>query len=175
MINAIFAIDEEGGLGKGNGLPWANDRSIVEHDLNWFKMQTVDSIVVMGRGTWDSIDMPKPLPKRVNWVVTSGSIEPALKGAQVWSGDPYELCLDLERKNPNKVIWVIGGAKLLMSMVGKFDRMYVSHIFGNFNCDAKVDFATLSEGYKEIYNDTNYDLEHIIYAKLPNFVKQDLI
>jgi dihydrofolate reductase len=166
MINAIFAIDEEGGMGKANALPWGNDRSIVETDLKWFKMQTIDSIVIMGRGTWDSVDMPSPLPKRINWVITSGSVEPALNGAQIWNGDPYELCLKLEDQYPNKTVWVIGGAKLLMSMAGKFDRMYVSHIYGNFNCDVKVDFAKLSEGYKEIYNDATYDLEHIIYAKL---------
>lgn len=173
MINAIFAIDEDGGIGNNNGLPWAGDRGIMETDLKWFKMQTVGSIVVMGRGTWDSIDMPSPLPKRENWVITSGSVEPALEGAQIWSGDPYKLCLKLEKDNPKKLIWVIGGAKLLMSMAGKFDRMYVSHIFGNFNCDTKVDFAKLSEGYKEIYNDASYDLEHIIYAKLSPPPKQD--
>lgn len=166
MINAIFAIDEEGGLGKDGYLPWAGDRAITDADLPWFKMHTVGHVVVMGRGTWDSKDMPRPLPKRTNWVVTSGTIEPNLAGANTYSGDPYQLCLKLERENPHKIIWVIGGGKLLMSMVGKFDRMYVSHVFGNFSCDVKVDFVKLAEGYKEIYSNSTFDLEHVIYAKL---------
>lgn len=175
MINAIFAIDESGGLGKNQGLPWHSDRAIIETDLKWFKMQTIDGIVVMGRNTWDSKDMPSPLPKRINWVITSNDIEPALNGASIYSGDPYDLCLRLEKEYPKKIVWVIGGAKLLMSMAGKFDRMYVTRVFGNYDCDAVVDFDKLSEGYKEVYNDSTYDLEHIIYAKLSPFIKQDLI
>lgn len=100
MINAIFAADEVGGIGKANSLPWGSDRSIIETDLKWFKMQTVDSVVVMGRGTWESLDMPTPLPRRINWVVTSSSVEPALKGANIYSGEPYELCLQLEKEHP---------------------------------------------------------------------------
>lgn len=162
MINAIFAIDEEGGMGYLGKLPWG----VNVKDLNWFKANTIDSIVVMGRGTWEAKDMPTPLPKRTNWVVTSGSIAPIFNGAQIWNGDPYELCLKLEAENPKKVIWVIGGAKLLMSMAGKFDRMYVTHFYGSYICDSKVDFAKLSEGYKEIFCDVDFELDHKIYAKL---------
>lgn len=162
MINAIFAMDEAGGMGYQGKLPWGLNRK----DLNWFKANTIDSIVVMGRGTWESKDMPSPLPKRTNWVVTSGTIDPVFHGAQLWNGDPYELCLKLEKENPKKAIWVIGGAKLLMSMAGKFDRMYVSYIYGNYNCDTYIDFAKLSEGYKEIYCDADFELDHKIYAKL---------
>lgn len=51
-------------------------------------------------------------------------------------------------------------------MAGKFDRIYLSLILGDFNCDTKIDFATMLNGYKEIYRDVNYELEHVIYAKL---------
>jgi dihydrofolate reductase len=76
MINAIFAIDEEGGMGLDGSMPWPKNLK----DLNWFKVHTIGHIVVMGRGTWDATDMPSPLPNRTNWVVTS-TVGPALDGA----------------------------------------------------------------------------------------------
>lgn len=175
MINAIFAMDEEDGIGNNGKLPWFDDDRIKEDDLPWFKMQTIEHIVVMGRGTWDSTDMPKPLPRRSNWVITSGSIEPALNGVNIYSGDPYELCLRLEKENKDKIIWVIGGAKLLMSMAGHFDRLYISHVYGDYSCDTKINFAKLTEGYKPIFKSSKFDLEHVIYARLSPVIKQDLI
>jgi dihydrofolate reductase len=166
MINAIFAIDEEGGLGLENTMPWPANQK----DLEWFKMHTVGHVVVMGRGTWDAIDMPKPLPRRINWVVTSGSIEPALNGANTWNKDPVRLLYKLEREYPSKIIWVIGGAKLLSSLDGIFDRMYVTQIFGIFGCDVKINFENMSQGYKKIYNNQHFDMEHAIYEKLPGTI-----
>jgi dihydrofolate reductase len=161
MINAIFAIDEEGGMGVNNSLPWGRQ----EKDLEWFKMHTVGHIVVMGRGTWDSYDMPSPLPRRTNWVVTS-TVGPALNGAHIWDKDPIKLLYKLERENPSKIIWVIGGAKLLSSLVGVFDRLYVTHFFGEYGCDTKIDFTELSQGYSKIYNKEHFGVEHAIYGKL---------
>ena len=87
MINAIFAIDEDGGMGLDGSMPWPTNRS----DLDWFKVHTLGHIVVMGRGTWDAKDMPKPLPRRTNWVITSGTIEPNLNGANIWNKNPILL------------------------------------------------------------------------------------
>ncbi len=162
MINAIFAIDEEGGMGVDGALPWGR----IEKDLDWFKMHTIEHIVVMGRGTWESNDMPSPLPRRSNWVVTS-QIGPALNGANIWDGNPIKLLYKLERENPSKIIWVIGGAKLLSSLQDIFDRLYVTHFVGDYGCDAKINFAELSQGYKKIYSkECILGVEHAIYGKL---------
>lgn len=166
MINAIFAIDQEGGMGLDNSMPWP----VNQKDLDWFKMHTVGHIVVMGRGTWDAADMPKPLPRRINWVVTSGSIEPNLTGANIWHKNPVQLLYKLERENPSKIVWVIGGAKLLTTLDGLFDRLYVTHLHGEFGCDAKINFENISTGYKKIYSNQHFDMEHVIYEKLSGTV-----
>lgn len=161
MINAIFAVDTEGGLGLNGSMPWPTNQA----DLQWFKMHTVGQIVVMGRGTWEAKDMPSPLKGRVNWVVTS-QISPALDGAKIWSDDPVRLLYKLERDNPSKIIWVIGGAKLLSSLEGLFDRIYLTEIAGEFGCDVKIDLDTMLSGYKRIYIDQHLDMSHEIYEKL---------
>lgn len=162
MINAIFAIDGEGGMGLDGRMPWPTNNQ----DLEWFKFNTLGHIVVMGRGTWDASDMPKPLPRRENWVITSGSIEPDLSGAHVWRGNPIKLLYKLERENPSKIVWVIGGAKLLSSLDGVFDRFYITRFDGAYGCDAKIDFDSMISNYKEIYRKEYFDMEHSIYARL---------
>ena len=43
MIKAIMAVDEKGGISKGQSMPWPKN-SI---DLKWFKENTINNIVVM--------------------------------------------------------------------------------------------------------------------------------
>ena len=67
MISAIFAMDENYGIGLNGSLPWPKNSK----DFRWFKSNTINSTVVMGRNTWDDPMMPKPLPNRKNIVITS--------------------------------------------------------------------------------------------------------
>lgn len=161
MINAILAMDEDGAIGYQQKLPW---KSIPE-DLAWFKLMTIKNIVVMGRGTWDS-DMKKPLPNRENWVITS-TIGPELCGAHTWNGDPLTLCKQLEKDNPNKIVWVIGGAKLIESLQGEFHRIYITEIVGKYKADTFIDKNKLTQGYSLIYNSSYYaGITIKVYEKL---------
>ena len=67
MISAIVAVDNNWGIGLNGNL--------LEHipeDLKYFKELTSGEYkaVVMGRKTWDSLPK-KPLPNRLNFVITS--------------------------------------------------------------------------------------------------------
>ena len=57
MIKAILACDDEWGIGKNGDLPWPHNPA----DLRWFKNNTLNSVIVMGKSTWDSLPR-KPLP-----------------------------------------------------------------------------------------------------------------
>lgn len=61
----IACINSKNALGKDNELMYK-----ISNDLKNFKRLTNHSIVIMGRKTWDSLPK-KPLPNRVNVVVTS--------------------------------------------------------------------------------------------------------
>ena len=45
MIRAIMAADDLGGISKNGSMPWPKNSS----DLQWFKKNTMNTIVVMGR------------------------------------------------------------------------------------------------------------------------------
>ena len=96
-IHLIWAQDKNGGIGENGKLPWH-----ISEDLKNFKKITLNSTIIMGRKTWDSLPI-KPLPKRENIILSSkkqssGITYHSLKG-----------CLeDLKESNKNKV-FIIGG------------------------------------------------------------------
>ena len=45
MIKAIMAVDEEGGISRGQSMPWPKN-SI---DLKWFKQNTINNIAAIDR------------------------------------------------------------------------------------------------------------------------------
>lgn len=119
MISAIFATDLRGNFGKGGTLPWPPNPK----DFAWFKQHTTGHIVVMGRATWDDPKMPKPLPNRINVVVTSSVIKmPDVVSVSI---DRLETKLQqLEAEFPDKKIFIIGGVKLLEHTKHLIEEIY---------------------------------------------------
>jgi len=112
MIKAIFAVDRNGGLGKDNTLPWPYDKQ----DMQWFSTNTRNHIVVMGSNTWLDPKMPKPLPERHCCIVTNQPVDSFRDAHTIIHGNYIEQSLAvLKANNPNKDIWIIGGAKLIGS------------------------------------------------------------
>merc|ERR1719230_798284 len=81
-LSVIVAATCRGGIGKDGGLPWK-----LPGDMAHFKRVTTagaedgdqrQNAVVMGRRTWESIpEKFRPLPGRVNVVLTSVADEPS--------------------------------------------------------------------------------------------------
>lgn len=175
MINAMFATDEANGMGFDGKLPWPHNKE----DMRWFKSHTAGDVVVMGRKTWEG-GMPKPLPGRLNWVVTGSTLKNdqaevfLQKGANgVWNNSPVALVKWLNEKHRDRTIWVIGGSMLLQSMAGIFDRVYHTKITGTYECDTFLDPQAMLSGYESIYKDAREGAEFNIYAKLPRLDEKD--
>ena len=141
MIAAIFAVDENNGIGKNNTMPWPTNKE----DLAWFKEVTTGHVVVMGKGTWNSSGMPKPLPNRVNVVITKNSIE--TDQAIPCSGDVQVILKHLAELYPDKSIFVIGGASIINQAIGVYDKIYVTKIPGSYDCDVVIDLDALLNNY----------------------------
>jgi len=132
MIKAIFACDEEWGIGKNGALPWPHN----PEDLKWFKQCTDGDVVVMGRKTWESLPR-KPLPNRINYVVTSDhNIEKGYYGRFTSKDVGRAIRSIIEgRIEPMPDIWIIGGAQLFESCIDIIEEVHLSRIEGNFDCD----------------------------------------
>jgi dihydrofolate reductase len=62
-IVLIAAVDINLAIGKGGKIPWD-----IKEDLKFFRQNTENTAIVMGRATYDSIG--RPLPNRKNIVMT---------------------------------------------------------------------------------------------------------
>ena len=62
-IILIAAVDKNLAIGKDGKIPWE-----IKEDLKFFRENTENTAIIMGRATFDSIG--RPLPKRKNIVMT---------------------------------------------------------------------------------------------------------
>jgi dihydrofolate reductase len=130
-INAILATDLNFGIGKEGNLPWPKN----ERDMTWFREHTMGHVVVMGRKTWESIGS-KPLPKRINVVITSKTLE----GSDLtMSGDMEQILDHLKEIYEGLHIWIIGGAEIYFQAIPLCDKLYLTTINNKYDCDTHVE------------------------------------
>ena len=133
MIKAIFAVDWWGGMGLNGSLPWPHHKE----DLQYFKEQTENDVVVMGRNTWDDPKMPKPLPNRITYVVTNRPIT-GYKVTSI-SGNVTEHILNIQKIYPSRTVWIIGGPTLLMTNKSIIDEAHITHFKSQYRTDVQID------------------------------------
>jgi len=158
MIRAIMAADDLGGISKNGSMPWPKNTP----DLQWFKKNTMNSIVVMGRLTWVDSFMPSPLKGRVNVLITNQNKEKYLGADEYLAGDIIENVSRLSDKYNNKDMYVIGGAEILNQLFDLIQEIYLTRIYGNFDCDKKIDLKKIEGSMKiikKIENDKNSHFE----------------
>jgi dihydrofolate reductase len=135
MIISILAATSMGGIGNRGTLPWPHNKE----DMRWFAKHTTDQIVVMGRNTWDDPKMPKPLPNRVNYVVSSKHVAVEYQHQVRWiPGSPAESILQIQKDNPSKDVYVIGGRQLYEATESIVERVLLTRIKGAWFTDTRV-------------------------------------
>jgi len=140
-MKAIFAVDDKGGLGKDGHMPWPK----ISSDLTRFKHLTENGIVVMGRGTWESSDMPTPLPKRRNVVISS-------RDDLDLPNDVIHM-YDTSMLHATPTAWIIGGAGLINSVFDDLDYIFLTRVPGDYDCDTRVDLDKIYENFKVLHEE----------------------
>ena len=146
MIKAIMAVDDNGGISKDLSMPWPKNSK----DLQWFKKNTLNQVIVMGSKTWEDPFMSTPLKDRENILITTkdNSFYP---GANAYiKGNIVDEILKLEKKYSNKDIYIIGGPEIVKQTFDLFKEFYLTRIYGNFECDKFIDIKKISNTMKLI-------------------------
>lgn len=135
MIISILASTNTGGIGNRGTLPWPHNKE----DLSWFAKHTTNNIVIMGRKTWDDPKMPKPLPNRINYVVSSRHVEKEYQHLIRWiPGELESSILQIQKENPDKDVYVIGGKQIYEETANIVDRVILTRIKGNYWADTRI-------------------------------------
>nr|AIA16106.1 Dihydrofolate reductase [uncultured bacterium] len=158
IILGPVAIAKNGIIGGDNDLPW-----YLPEDLKHFKKITTGHTVLMGRKTYDSIvkRLGKPLPDRVNVVITRQEDYTAMPGVLVFHS--VEQALDALKHDD---VYVIGGAQIFAAALPLAEKMYVTHVHKEYKGDVyfpKVDWEqwnkTEEEPHEE-YTFATYERSH---------------
>jgi dihydrofolate reductase len=145
MIAALFAVDSRGGMGYNGNMPWPT----IKEDMKWFKQTTEGHVVVMGKKSWHSPDMPKPLPKRHNVVVTNECMNRT--DIEQVCGDVCKELKRIEQSRPDQTIFVIGGANLLAQSKPVIDRAFITRVPGEHLCDAILNLEEFLSGFTLVH------------------------
>lgn len=144
MIRAIAAIDDRRGIAKNGQIPWN-----LPADRKFFKEKTMGGVVLMGRGTYETLS--RPLPGRTNLVLThQKKLRPGfLPVAEI----PY-------KKHPD--LWIIGGEDVYQQALPYCQELYLTHVPGDYSCDQ------FFPDYKGQFELKLRHVNYIIYKKLKN-------
>lgn len=134
-MKAILACDRIGGIGYNGAMPWPKQPA----DLARFKELTLGKTIVMGRGTWESTGMPKPLPKRTNIVASQSDLSLPANVVQ---------CKTTEELMLHNVDWCIGGAGLFNSLFDQIDEIHLSHLRKEYVCDTRIDLQRIANEFE---------------------------
>ena len=147
-MKLILACDPNGGIGYQNKLPWTN----IQGDLPRFKRLTEGHPVVMGRNTWDSLPK-KPLPNRINIVVTS---RPFVE----------EGVASINRLlNYPDLYWLIGGAKLIEQAWPYINEIHLTKVYDHYTCDTFIDLLYIEHNYVRTYSEMFPDHTYEIWKR----------
>lgn len=160
-VNAILAMDMNGGIGKNNALPWPHNHQ----DMKWFKQNTAGGVVVMGRNTWESLGSKK-LPNRKNIVITKSGVSG--DPDEVYFGEMQKLLQVIQSDNPAKTIWVIGGADIYRQALPFCENLYLTKFKQEYECDAFIDRSLLLPFQKLMTGVglSNEDLSFTVWSKV---------
>lgn len=157
MITIISALDKNSLIGNGNKLPWN-----YPEDMKWFREQTLGSIIIMGRKTYESI--PK-LDRRICYVLSKDiTFNP-------------EHCIVLRDKKEvldkaklykmlhNLDTYIIGGAQIYKEFLDVADRLLITHIDKKFKGNIYFPLDNFDNYDKNIIKKSG-DLTFIEYKKV---------
>lgn len=114
-LTLIAAVGRNGVIGDGHDMPWH-----LPEDLRFFKETTMGGVLVMGRGTWDSIGRALPgrrtvvVTRRRDWSAPGAEVAHSLHEALAIAGDGQ--------------VFVAGGGQIYAQTIEHAHRLVLTEV-----------------------------------------------
>lgn len=150
-INIIAAINETHSLGKNGQLLYR-----IKKDLDRFKELTTKNsghpnICLMGKRTFE--ELPNPLDKRINVVLTTNKKYNAPKGVIVESSFDKVLNHYLYSGSQDKDLWICGGQELFKHALPHADKVFITYIHDDKVGDRHFPYEQVKQQFKEVHRE----------------------
>ena len=143
-ITLVVARASNGVIGKDGGLPWH-----ISADLKRFKALTMETVLVMGRKTFDSL--PKVLPGRRHVVITRD---------RGWRADGAEVAHSADEALAmagDEPVSVIGGADIFRLFLPLAERIELTEVLADFAGDTFLEDPRSTGEWREVAREDHLD------------------
>jgi dihydrofolate reductase len=154
-VEGILAVDLDNGLAKNGTIPWKS-----KTDMVFFKRKTWNNVIIMGSNTLISLPNSKPLPNRLNIVVTNNK-------------EKYNNLYDnLVAYNLEEVVnmimsdiltkfFIIGGNQIYSLLLPYCSTIWLTTIKTHHMCDIILEYDLLSYNYTDVYEDNELTITQL--------------
>lgn len=154
-LKLIAASDRNGGIGK--------DGELLVHlsqDMKHFRSTTMNSVVIMGRKTLESLPGGKPLFGRRN-IVISRVLEP--------KDHNYEVCRSIEEleialQGETRDVYVIGGGQIYSLLLPYCTEAYITEIDAEFNADTFIPVFSKLKDWEIVHKSYRHTEDSLTYS-----------
>jgi dihydrofolate reductase len=175
-MEAIYAIDSNNGLSKEGIIPWD-----CKKDMRFFMDKTKNNIVIMGKNTFFSLpEQHRPLKNRLNIILThtphlyennDNTNNNNINVLFTNNDNIHESILS----NPDKYyetykflhkdykIFFIGGKTIYEKFIPLCNKVWVTQIKSNHNCDLFIDYDYSDQFTSKVYDEDD-ELKIIEYV-----------
>lgn len=157
-MNLIVAVDKNWAIGYQNKLLIS-----IPEDMRFFRDETTNKVVILGRNTLETFPGGRPLRDRTNIVITS---KPDMKIDGAIVVHSIEEALEAVKDYKSEDVYVIGGASIYKQMLEYCDVAHVTKIDYAYqadtyfpNLDENPDWVIEAESDERTY----YDIEYAFY------------
>ncbi len=157
-MNLIVAVDKNWAIGYQNKLLIS-----IPEDMRFFREETTNKVVIMGRNTLETFPGGKPLKNRTNIVITS---KPDFTVSDAIVVHSVKEALAAVKDYKSEDIYVIGGASIYKQMLDYCEVAHVTKIDYAYhadtyfpNLDERPDWVIEAESDERTY----YDIEYAFY------------
>lgn len=163
----VVAFDQNHCIGQNNQMAWH-----ISEDFKHFKEITQGGIILMGRKTFESIG--RPLPHRINWVITRD---------HTWSADGVKVAhtiddaLELAAMDLDQVekpsLFIIGGGEIFTQTLAITDRLEITHV--QLNVDGDAFYPTIPDEFVLTQYSDHLSEKDAIAFRFAQYLRQDAL
>ena len=160
-LSMIACVDEQLGIGrKGELLVHSRE------DMAHFKQETLGQVVIMGRKTLESLPGGKPLPGRINIVLSRSLVRDDVRIcrnlAEIWT-----MLGKLQMEEPHRKFICIGGGEVYALLMPYAKEILLTEVAGKFAADA---FFPAYEGFFEVAREARSGLSFVRLLRAGAFI-----
>lgn len=159
-VYQIAAMSDNRAIGLNRKLPWS-----IPEEWNYFMEQTRDGVMIMGRICAE--EFGQALPDRDMIAITTQK-DLQIPGFQMAGTleEAFALAQHSSRPGP---IWICGGVDIYLKTLPLSDKLYLSHVPGEFEADTFMPEQVLTEFPEKIgcqeFKDSSSPFKACIYNK----------